>query len=153
MLHYRFVLACVVLIPYERTCIEVPASLQVLVSLVADACCITGSCLAGACWCGTDTLRTNLYRSACCCLLYYRFLLVGVVLIHYERTCIEVLAGACCCLLHYRFVLADAWFFCPWLVMLVASLQVRACLCGTDTLRTNLYRSTCFITGSCVLGC
>ena len=72
------VLVGVVLIPYERTCIEV---------------------------------------------------LACVVLIPYERTCIEVLAGACCCLLHYRFVLADAWFFCPWLVMLLASLQVRACSC------------------------
>ena len=94
------VLVGVVLIPYERTCIEVPASLQVL-----------------ACWCGTDTLRTNLYRSACLCLLHYRpcllvlgclllvltalqvralLVLAGVVLIPYERTCIEVLAGVCC---------------------------------------------------------
>ena len=44
------VLACVVLIPYERTRIEV---------------------LAGACLCDTDTLRTNLYRSACSCLLVW----------------------------------------------------------------------------------
>ena len=117
--------ACVVLIPYERTRIEV---------------------LAAACLCGTDTLRTNPYRSACWCLLHYRFvpcwcLLAGawllacwclvaclllvlaalqvrallvlacVILIPYERTCIEVLAGAC--------------------------------LCGTDTLQTNPYRSAC----------
>ena len=101
LLHYRpclLVLACVILIPYERTCIEV----------LAGACCITGSCLAGACWCGTDTLRTHLYRSACWCLLHYRpcllvlaalqvralLVLACVILIPYERICIEVLAGA-----------------------------------------------------------
>ena len=44
------VLGCVVLIPYERTRIEV---------------------LAAACLCDTDTLRTNLYRSACWCLLVW----------------------------------------------------------------------------------
>ena len=91
------VLVGVVLIPYERTRIEV---------------------LAAACLCDTDTLRTNLYRSACWCLLlptalqvracwclvacywcllHYRpclLVLACVVLIPYERTCIEVLAGA-----------------------------------------------------------
>ena len=74
-------LACVILIPYERTCIEVLAcawllvlaalrvrALQLLacvilipyertcIEVLACACCITGSCLAGACLCGTDTL-------------------------------------------------------------------------------------------------
>ena len=87
-------LAGVVLIPYERTCIEVLACVVLI-----------------------PYERTCIEVLAC------------VVLIPYERTCIEVLAGACCCLLHYRFVLADAWFFCPWLVMLLASLQVRACSC------------------------
>ena len=47
------VLACVILIPYERTCIEVLAGAWLLVT---GACCITGSCLAGACLCDTDTL-------------------------------------------------------------------------------------------------
>ena len=99
------VLACVILIPYERTCIEVLAALQAL--------------LAGA-W--------LFVTGACCCLLHYRpcLLVLGcllpvlacVILIPYERTCIEVLAalqallagawlfvtGACLCLLHYGFV-------------------------------------------------
>ena len=76
-------LACVILIPYERTRIEV----------LAGACCITGSCLAGACLCDTDTLRTNLYRSACSCLLAGAWLLVT------GACCItgSCLAGACLC--------------------------------------------------------
>ena len=84
-------LACVILIPYERTRIEV---------------------LAAACLCGTDALRTNLYRSACWCLLHYRpclLVLACVILIPYERTCIEVLAAL-------QALLAGAW------------------LCDTDTL-------------------
>jgi len=44
-------LACVILIPYERTRIEVLAALQALLAgawlLVTGACCITGL----ACWC------------------------------------------------------------------------------------------------------
>ena len=71
-------LACVILMPYERTRIEV---------------------LAAACLCGTDALRTNLYRSACWCLLHYRpclLVLACMILIPYERTRIEVLAAAYC---------------------------------------------------------
>ena len=41
-------LACVVLIPYKRTCIEVFAALQ---ALLAGAWLLVGACL-----CGTDTL-------------------------------------------------------------------------------------------------
>ena len=47
------VLGCVILIPYERTRIEVLAGAWLLVT---GACCITGSCLAGAWLCDTDTL-------------------------------------------------------------------------------------------------
>ena len=124
------VLAGVVLIPYERTCIEVLAGAWLLVlgcwCLVAGACCITGSCLAGAWLLVLGCLLLVLAA------LQVRALLVlaCVILIPYERTRIEVLTGACC---------------------ITGSCLAGACLCDTDTLRTYLYRSTCFITGSYLL--
>ena len=93
------VLACVILIPYERTCIEVLAGacywcLQLLAALqVGDACC----CLVACYWCLLLVLAALQALLAC------------VVLIPYERTRIEVLAGACC-------------------------ITDLACLCDTDTL-------------------
>ena len=87
------VLACVILIPYERTCIEVLTGacccLTALQSLLACywclllPYCITGSCLAAA-------------------LLHYRLVMLAAALLHYSP-CLLV-TGACCCLLHYGFV-------------------------------------------------
>ena len=136
--------ACMVLIPYERTRIEVLAGVCCITGLacwcLVAAYCITSSCLGGACLCDTDTLRTNLYRSACWCLvacywclLHYRpcLLVLGcllpvlacVILIPYERTCIKVLA--CVILIPYERtcieVLTGAWlrFFGFWVSILL----------------------------------
>jgi len=137
--------AWLLLIPYERTCIEV---------------------LAASCLCGTDTLRTNPYRSACWCLLHYRpcLLVLGcllpvlacVILIPYERTRIEELACWCLvacywCLLHYRPCLLVLGCLLPVLACVILIPYERTCievlaaafLCGTDTLQTNPYRSAC----------
>ena len=85
------VLACVILIPYERTCIEVLAGACLLV-LVTGACCITGSCLAGAWLCGTDTLRTNPYRSAYWCLVaVFWFLGINITVSYYAKRCIMLI--------------------------------------------------------------
>ena len=94
------VLACVILIPYERTRIEV---------------------LAAACLCGTDTLRTNPYQSACWCLLAGACLLV--------LGCWCLVAGAWLlvlgCLL---LVLGCLLLVLGCLLLVLAALQVRALL-------------------------
>ena len=98
------VLVGVVLIPYERTCIEV----------LACVCCITGLacwCLVACYWCLLLVFVTGvccITGLACWCLLLVLaalrvralLVLVGVVLIPYERTCIEVLA--CVVLIPYE---------------------------------------------------
>ena len=66
---WLLVLACVILIPYERTRIEV----------------LTGACY----WCLLLVLTALQVRAL--------LVLACVILITYERTCIEVLAGACWC--------------------------------------------------------
>ena len=69
-------------------------------------------------------------------------MLVGVVLIPYERTCIEVLA--CVVLIPYERTRIEV-------LAGVCCITGLACWCNTDTLRTYFYRSTCFITGSYLL--
>ena len=73
LLHYRFVLAGAWL-------------------LVTGACCITGSCLGGACLCDTDTLRINLYRSAYWCLVaVFWFLGINITVSYYAKRCIMLI--------------------------------------------------------------